>query len=86
MCKCSVQWSQYLQEQALGQEDAVREESARAQQIEVARSCCGCCTCADLAHGAFCLFSAVAFVGILVGAPVYLYLVKLPSLACGAAV
>ena len=76
----------FLQDQVQGQGDDAGEVTARAELREVTRSCCccGCCTWADLAHGAFCLFSAVAFFGILVGAPVYLYLVKLPGLACSA--
>ena len=47
--------------------------------------CCAQCACGHVAHMAFVLFSVVAFFGILVGAPVYLYLVKLPNLACKAA-
>ena len=80
---CSQDERHSLQGQAGMQGDVSGEETAQAGQTEVARRCC---TCANMAHGAFCLFSAVAFFGILLGAPVYLYLVKLPSLACSAAI
>lgn len=74
-----------LQEHELAQGDVAGEESAVAEQAAKSR-CCACCTCASFAHGAFCLFSAIAFFGILVGLPVYMYLVKLARLSCGVAV
>ena len=58
-------------------------ESACAREMEDI-GCCACCTCANIVHGVFCMFSVVVFLGILVAAPVYLYLVKLPKLACDA--
>ena len=78
--------SDTLQEQVQGRGGGAGEEPAHEAQTGSAHSCCGCCTCAKLAHVVFCMFSAVAFFGILVGAPVYVYLVKLPGLACSAAV
>ena len=74
-----------LQEHELAQGEIAGEEPAGAGQAAES-SCCASCTCAGFAHGAFCLFSATAFFGLLVGLPVYMYLVKLPRLSCGAAV
>lgn len=76
---------QLLQVPSLPEEAVAGEEPAEGTPAGAHR-CCACCACANVAHGAFCLFSVVAFFGILVGAPVYLYLVKLPKLACAAAV
>ncbi len=68
---------------------ALQEGTAEVEPVEpeeaTADSCCTQGACADVAHVAFVLFSVVAFFGILVGLPVYLYLVKLPNLACEAA-
>ena len=58
-------------------------EPAGARDMEGA-GCCAHCTCANIVHGLFCTFSVVVFLGILVAAPVYLYLVKLPRLECDA--